>query len=100
MTGSLLLAELYKGDHPLMLQLRAQLEEIARTPGLVTVLIEGAPGTGKTTMAPAAKLIAASVHNDENIEFAESPPSRAFPVRGGVGTVNVWFFQSNGASTS
>jgi hypothetical protein len=36
-----------------MVQLRRQLEEIARTPGLVTVLIEGAPGTGKTTMARA-----------------------------------------------
>jgi transcriptional regulator of aromatic amino acid metabolism len=36
-----------------MAQLRSQLEEIARTPGLVTVLIEGAPGTGKTTMARA-----------------------------------------------
>jgi Mg-chelatase subunit ChlI len=36
-----------------MVQLRARLEEIARTPGLVTVLIEGSPGTGKTTMARA-----------------------------------------------
>lgn len=53
MSATLLFAELYKGDHPLMLQLRARLEEIARTPGLVTVLIEGAPGTGKTTMARA-----------------------------------------------
>jgi Sigma-54 interaction domain len=36
-----------------MHQLRCRLEEIARTPGLVTVLIEGSPGTGKTTMARA-----------------------------------------------
>ncbi len=53
MTAALLLSELYKGDHPLMLQLRCRIEEIARTPGLVTVLIEGSPGTGKTTMARA-----------------------------------------------
>lgn len=51
MSAELLLAELYKGDDPLMVRLRAQLAEIARTPGLVTVLIEGEPGTGKTTMA-------------------------------------------------
>jgi len=50
-SAELLLAELYKGDDPLMVRLRAQLAEIARTPGLVTVLIEGDPGTGKTTMA-------------------------------------------------
>lgn len=53
MSATLLFAELYKGNHPLILQLRARLEEIARTPGLVTVLIEGGPGTGKTTMARA-----------------------------------------------
>jgi hypothetical protein len=43
MSASLLLAELYKGDDPLMVRLRTQLGEIARTPGLVTVLIEGPP---------------------------------------------------------
>jgi MoxR-like ATPase len=53
LSAALLLSELYKGDHPLMVQLRCRLEEIARTPGLVTVLIEGSPGTGKTTMARA-----------------------------------------------
>ncbi|MBX3451333.1 MAG: sigma 54-interacting transcriptional regulator [Planctomycetaceae bacterium] len=53
MTAPLLISELYKGDYSLMVALRSQLEEIARTPGLVTVLIEGAPGTGKTTMARA-----------------------------------------------
>lgn len=53
MTAPLLLSELYKGDYPLMVQLRSRLDEIARTPGLVTVLIEGSPGTGKTTMARA-----------------------------------------------
>lgn len=39
-----------------MRQLRCRLEEIARTPGLVTVLIEGSPGTGKTTMARALSM--------------------------------------------
>lgn len=53
MSATLLLAELYKGDDPIMVRLRTQLGEIARTPGLVTVLIEGHPGTGKTTMARA-----------------------------------------------
>jgi Sigma-54 interaction domain len=50
-SATLFLAELYKGDHPMLVRLRNQLAEIARTPGLVTVLIEGEPGTGKTTMA-------------------------------------------------
>jgi len=49
----MLLTELYKGDDPLMAELRTRLGEIARTPGLVTVLIEGPPGTGKTAMARA-----------------------------------------------
>ena len=49
----LLLAELYAGEDGLMVRLREQMEEIARTPGLVTVLVEGEPGTGKTTMARA-----------------------------------------------
>lgn len=53
MSAALLLSELYKGDDPMMVHLRNQLGEIARTPGLVAVLIEGPPGTGKTTMARA-----------------------------------------------
>lgn len=53
MNSNQLLAELYQGDAPMMVRLRKQLSEIARTPGLVTVLIEGPPGTGKTTMARA-----------------------------------------------
>lgn len=53
MNANQLLAKLYPGDAPMMVRLRKQLSEIARTPGLVTVLIEGPPGTGKTTMARA-----------------------------------------------
>ena len=51
LSAAQLISELYKGDDPLVVRLRGQLEEIARTPGLVAVLIEGPPGTGKTTMA-------------------------------------------------
>lgn len=53
MHASALLNELYQGSDPNMTALRDQLCEIARTPGLVTALIEGPPGTGKTTMARA-----------------------------------------------
>ena len=48
-----LLRFIYPGDEVSMQKLRLQLENIARSPGLTTVLITGTPGSGKTTMGRA-----------------------------------------------
>jgi MoxR-like ATPase len=53
MSSTLLLSQLYRGDDQMMVCLRNQLQEVALTPGLVTVILEGPAGTGKTTMARA-----------------------------------------------
>ena len=75
MSAELLLSELYAGDDQSMVKLRTRLAEIARTPGLVTVLIEGEPGTGKTTMARA--LAMARVMAIVDSEYHRMSPERA-----------------------
>lgn len=75
MSAELLLRELYAGDDPVMVRLRNRLAEIARTPGLVTVLVEGEPGTGKTTMARA--LAMARVLAMVDSEYHRMSPERA-----------------------
>lgn len=83
MHASALLDELYQGSDPNMTALRDQLCEIARTPGLVTVLIEGEPGTGKTTMARALAMTRVlSIVDSEYHRFSIERASRE--VREGV----------------
>ncbi len=51
MQTSDLLTALYPGDEAVMVRLRSTLEHVATSPGHTTVLLNGPPGTGKTTMA-------------------------------------------------
>jgi DNA-binding NtrC family response regulator len=46
-----LLLDLYPGDDPAIVLVRNELGRVSMTPGAVVVLLEGPPGSGKTTMA-------------------------------------------------
>jgi DNA-binding NtrC family response regulator len=46
-----LLVDLYPGDDPAVAQIRDDLARVSAIPGSVIVLLEGPPGSGKTTMA-------------------------------------------------
>jgi hypothetical protein len=46
-----LLQDLYPGDDPLVAVARKEVERLSAMPGPAVVLLQGAPGTGKTTMA-------------------------------------------------
>jgi hypothetical protein len=45
------LQDLYPGDDPMVTKAREEVERISAMPGPSVVLLQGAPGTGKTTMA-------------------------------------------------
>jgi hypothetical protein len=45
--------DVYPGDDPAVAQVRDELRRVSEIPGPVVVLLEGPPGSGKTTMARA-----------------------------------------------